>query len=153
MKVAFFTGHRTVTSYHKANINKLIDYALDQGCNYFLSGMALGTDTIAAQLLSERGLPWTAVIPFKGQEQRWQEVQKLEYKRLLALANKVIIIEPAYSKGVYEMRNDYMIRYSHLCLAVYAGKNGGTRNAVRKVVKRGMSLIVYCPITRQFHHR
>jgi hypothetical protein len=47
-KTAFFTGHRNINLSHQNAINQMIDYALSQDFNHFLSGMAIGTDTLAA---------------------------------------------------------------------------------------------------------
>ena len=67
MKSAFFTGHRNVTNI-ESQVNQLIQRAKQQGIEHFYCGMALGTDSIAARMLTAQNIPWTAVIPFIGQE-------------------------------------------------------------------------------------
>lgn len=152
-KTAFFTGHRNINLSHQNAINQMIDYALSQGFNHFLSGMAIGTDTLAAQLLMGRNLPWTAVIPFKGQEKRWPIQQQRDYQRLLKSAHRVIVIEKAFSHRAYFRRNNYMIDHSQLCLAVFDGRDGGTDHAVKGAMTKRMEVLIYNPKSQRFQKR
>jgi uncharacterized phage-like protein YoqJ len=78
---AFFTGHRDIINI-KDGINQLIDMALDRGVTEFFNGMALGIDQLAAEVLIERQLHWTAVIPCQNQDRLWSLQQKLKYQEL-----------------------------------------------------------------------
>jgi uncharacterized phage-like protein YoqJ len=80
---AFFTGHRDITNI-KDGINQLIDMALERGVTEFFNGMALGIDQLAAEVLIERQLHWTAVIPCQNQDRLWwwQSFLRLEAERL-----------------------------------------------------------------------
>ena len=53
MQICAFTGHRKINEKHKDKISELvaraIKYAYDKGCRNFLTGGALGFDTIAAK--------------------------------------------------------------------------------------------------------
>jgi len=148
---AFFTGHRYITVYYKAEINTLIDMALNQGVSHFLCGMAIGTDMLAAECLIDRALSWTAVIPCADQDERWQIHQQQRYRRLLDQANKQIVLYPKYKDGVMQARNLYMVKKSELCLAMYDGKlSGGTALTVR-MVQQHQRLIFQCnPQTNVF---
>ena len=64
---AFFTGHRDIVNITDG-INQLIDIALEREVTKFFNGMALGIDQLAAEVLIERQLHWTAVIPCKDQD-------------------------------------------------------------------------------------
>ena len=145
MKSAFFTGHRNAINIENA-INALIDIAIKQGINHFYSGMALGTDMIASKVLINRKLPWTAVIPFNGQESGWAKSSQVHYFELLSYAKEQIILYPEYKLSSYHERNQYMIDHSKVCLAVYdERRKGGTANVVKKVKKLEMNLAVYNP--------
>lgn len=149
-KTAFFTGHRHINVSYQPVIDQMIDYAIAQGCHHFLSGMAIGTDTIAATTLIKRRLPWTAVIPFIGQEKRWPLRQQQRYQFCLESAQQVIVIDKAFSPRAYYRRNDYMINHSHLGLAVFDGRPGGTDHAVKGAMTKRIGLIIYNPQTQRF---
>jgi uncharacterized phage-like protein YoqJ len=145
MKSAIFTGHRNAINIENA-INALIDIAIKQGINHFYSGMALGTDMIASKVLINRKLPWTAVIPFNGQESGWVKSSQVHYFELLSYAKEQIILYPEYKLSSYHERNQYMIDHSKVCLAVYdERRKGGTANVVKKVKKLEMNLAIYNP--------
>ena len=148
---AFFTGHRYITMYYKAEINTLIDMALTQGISEFFCGMAIGTDLLAAECLVDRALSWTAVIPCADQTERWTIHQQQRYRRLLDQTNKQIVLYPKYENGVMQARNLYMIRHSELCLAMYDNSNtGGTALTVR-MAQQHHKLIFQCnPQTNVF---
>lgn len=145
MKSAFFTGHRNVFGL-KYEIKRLIEMAQSEGVNHFYCGMALGTDTMAAQLLIQLRLEWTAAIPFKTQYAQWAREDQIEYFRLLAHADNRIILYPEYKESSYHERNQYMIDNSQLCLAIYDGRTtGGTKSVVEKCTKLKKSMFIYNP--------
>lgn len=148
---AFFTGHRYITIFYKADINKLIDMALTQGVSEFLCGMAVGTDMLAAECLVDRALSWTAVIPCADQYERWRIHQQQRYQRLLDQATRQIVLYPKYKDGVMQARNLYMVKHSELCLAMYDGsKTGGTALTVQ-MANQHQKLIFRCnPQTNVF---
>ena len=148
---AFFTGHRYITVYYKAEINTLIDMALNQGVSEFLCGMAIGADLLAAECLVDRALSWTAVIPCTDQTERWTIHQQQRYRQLLDQANKQIVLYPEYKNGVMQARNLYMVKHSELCLAMYDNSNtGGTALTVR-MAQQHHKLIFQCnPQTNVF---
>jgi uncharacterized phage-like protein YoqJ len=145
MDSAFFTGHRNVQGIED-KVNNLIQLAKRQGIEHFYCGMALGTDMIAAKLLTKQNILWTAVVPFIGQENRWSESQKKEYTRLMLHAHHQIILYAEYTASSYHERNQIMIESSELCLAVYDGRSrGGTASVVRKCEKLQKPMFIYNP--------
>lgn len=147
---AFFTGHRNYVDL-KDGIDRLIEYAISKNIVHFYCGMALGADLTAAQLLCDRQLKWTAVIPFLGQTNRWKKAEKSIYDRLLPQAIERTTLYRDYCQQAYHARNEYMIERSKLCLAIYDGRNkGGTFNVVNKVQKQGKDIMIYDPSNGQF---
>ncbi|MFP4336397.1 MAG: SLOG family protein [Halothece sp.] len=147
MTKAFFTGHRAINDRQtKAGINQLIDIALEQGVLHFFCGMAIGTDQLAAAILVNRKLPWTAVIPCADQAKLWSQKNQEKYKKLLTYANQIIVLYPQYSPGVMQSRNLYMIERSQLCLAIYDGRDrGGTKTTINLAIARNLSVIAFNP--------
>jgi uncharacterized phage-like protein YoqJ len=144
---AFFTGHRDITNI-KDGINQLIDMALERGVTKFFNGMALGTDQLAAEVLIERQLNWTAVIPCQNQDRLWTLQQKLKYKELLKSASNKIVLYPEYTPGVMQARNQWMVKHSHICLAVYDNRlTGGAALSVNIAIAHHLPIIQFNPKT------
>jgi len=144
---AFFTGHRNIHDI-KDGINQLIDVALDKGITEYFNGMAIGIDQLIAQVLIERQLNWTAVIPCQNQDRLWNLQQKVKYKELLKSASKQIVLYPEYTPGVMQARNQWMIKHSDICLAVYDGRlTGGTALSVNMAIAHNLPIIKLNPKT------
>jgi len=108
-----------------------------------ISGMALGVDTYFVQVCLELGIPFTAAIPFVGQESKWLPIQQKLYQYLLARAAKIVYVcEPGYERWKMQARNEWIVDHSDHMIAVFDGSPGGTANAVLYAHK------VNCPITR-----
>ncbi|MBD2039236.1 SLOG family protein [Microcoleus sp. FACHB-672] len=148
---AFFTGHRWIDDNWRKEINKLIDYALSRGVKHFYSGMALGTDLLAAECLIRRNLDWTAVIPCRNQDELWKLKERNRYARVLKTNPKQIILYDYYSPGVMQARNLWMIKRSDLCLSIYTGKqSGGTAMTVQTAAARGIPVVNINPLNHDF---
>jgi uncharacterized phage-like protein YoqJ len=95
-----------------------------------ISGMALGVDMIFANLAINKGIPFTAAIPFHGQEKTWPEQSQKLYRTILKYAFEVVIVsEGGYSASKMQKRNKWMIDKSGILIAVWDGTPGGTSNA------------------------
>lgn len=152
------TGHRPnkLGGYSPAARSRLREFArsfLSGGpCTHGISGMALGWDTALAHAFSDLGLPWTAAVPFEGQELRWPEPSRREYHALLRRASRVEVIAPAYSVRAMQQRNEWMVQHCDLVAALWDGTAGGTGNCVsfaKRVGRPTLNLwpawLVYCP--------
>lgn len=107
-----------------------------------LSGMALGVDQWAALCCVHLGIPFEAVIPFKGQEKMWPEASQREYRRILTLA-----AGETYSPCIGDVnadlqsRNEYMVDHCDVLIAVWDGSRGGTHNCVKYAEQVGRRII------------
>jgi uncharacterized phage-like protein YoqJ len=132
----------------KDGINQLIDIAWERGVTKFFNGMALGTDQLAAEVLIERQLHWTAVIPCKDQDRLWSLQQKLKYQELLKSASNKIVLYPEYAPGVMQARNQWMVKHSDICLAIYDGRlSGGAALSVNLAIAHNLPVIQFNPKT------
>ena len=102
---AAFTGHRlydfSQKEFIQERLTSAISEAYDHGIRNFISGFALGIDLMAAQLVQSLkcnlpGISLTAAIPFEGQAERYNIYDKRVYRRLLELADKVIVPSDYY---------------------------------------------------------
>ena len=127
--------------------NKLIEQILklaNDGCNEFMSGMAIGFDIIAAEavMLLRNAYPklnikLTCVIPFPEQSAAFSDDWKKRYDFLIENSDSTVLICPEYSPGCYQKRNKYMVDNCDCVITWYDGKKGGTKNTVDYALKKG----------------
>ena len=140
MNVVAFTGHRP---------NKLGGYKLPNPTYVYVCqqiektliqekpdetivGMALGIDQWAANICHKLGIPFTAAVPFLGQEKAWPESSQRTYHKLLKLAKEVVIVcEGAYDPIKMQRRNEWMVDRCNKLIAVWDQTPGGTGNCVK----------------------
>lgn len=147
-KTCCFTGHRPnkfIFKYDerhpeciklKAMLMELIIKAINEGYNYFISGMALGLDIWAAEiviLLKEQypHIKLEAAIPCDGQELPWPKTSQDRYNKVLEAADiKHWVTHEKYEENstVMLVRDIYMVNKSDLIIAVFDGSAGGTKH-------------------------
>ncbi len=153
-----FTGHRpnrlpavyqqnpAALQALRAALRDAVLQAVRAGYDCFLSGMALGTDTWAAEevlSLKEAGYPlWlSAVIPCPEQDARWPEADRERYHSLLDRADRQVLVCPHYTAYCMHMRNRWMVEHSARLIAVYGEVPGGTANTVHLAEKKGLEIV------------
>lgn len=95
-----------------------------------LTGMALGVDQWAAQICSEMGIPFDAVIAFEGYENKWPPTAQRQYHHLLSKANKKWMLSPGpYRPSLLHYRNHWLVDKSEGLLAVWDGLPGSGTSA------------------------
>lgn len=148
---AAFTGHRfydfSQREFIQERLTSAISEAYDHGIRNFISGFALGIDLMAAQLVQSLkcnlpGISLTAVIPFEGQAERYNIYDKRVYRRLLELADKVIVLSDCYYPRCFLDRDEFMVENASYLIAYYDGREkGGTYYTVKKARARGIPII------------
>lgn len=148
---AAFTGHRfydfSQREFIQERLTSAISEAYDHGIRNFISGFALGIDLMAAQLVQSLkydlpGISLTAVIPFEGQAERYNIYDKRVYRRLLELADKVIVLSDYYYPRCFLDRDKFMVENASYLIAYYDGREkGGTYYTVKKARARGIPII------------
>lgn len=162
-KTACFTGHRSIDLPFKEDesdkvfteYKKLLEYTIiylhqKYGVCDFISGMALGIDTIAAEKvisLRDAGLDIRLIcaLPCRTQSSRWTSAQKERYSMILHAADEVIVLCEEYTDTCMAERNQYMVDRSAYCIATWKGSIGGTSSTVRIARKKGIKLIIIDP--------
>jgi len=103
-----------------------------------ITGMALGFDTIVADVCLELGVPFTAAIPFDKQEECWSLEQQDHYWDLLRKAkHREYVSTGPYHPAKYQKRNEWIVDNCELLLACWNGSSGGTANCVRYAERVG----------------
>lgn len=144
------TGHRPnkLGGYGTEARNRLVNLATDvlrkRQPQRVISGMALGWDQALAVAACALDLPWTAAVPFEGQERAWPESSQREYRELLSLADDVVVVSPGgYASWKMQRRNQWMVDHADLVLALWDGSPGGTGNCVDYVRRTNKPLLNY----------
>ncbi len=159
-KTIAFTGNRSLTSpsglrgthLNGAICNKLYELLekeyLENGITTYLSGVAVGYDTLAAMVVLELrrkypSISLIAVIPFEGQDAKFTPEQRQQYNETIKQANHSITISPnGYSNEAYHQRNDFLIANSIKMYGYHNGKpRSGTGSTMRKAGERGVEVI------------
>ena len=148
---AAFTGHRWYDSSRKHSVRKKIEECVREayrnGITNFISGMAIGFDLLAAEVvLSLRhecpAITLTAVLPFREQASRFNELNKCRYYKCLSQADDIVILSNDYTAKCYLERDRFMVEHSSLLIACYDGRNrGGTFWTVNYAARTGKNVI------------
>lgn len=99
----------------------------------FITGMALGIDTLFAKIAIEENIPFIAAIPCTGQEKMWPQKTKDLYKYLInhPLCTKYYVFQQPYNYSCMQKRNEWIVNNCDLLIAVWDGSSGGTANCVK----------------------
>lgn len=160
-----FTGHRPARlgGYDErlpvwVNLRKVLYRetleAVKQGFYTFISGMALGYDTIAAEVvlelreqLPDLGIELVAAVPFEGQERKWPAASQARYRGLLAKADYVhTVCTPGFAPWKMHRRNEWIVDNCSLLLALWDGiEDGGTFRCVEYAKRVGREVVTIHP--------
>ena len=147
-----FTGHRPEKLHiceteAKAWLSEKIDEAIADGYVTFISGMAMGVDLWAAEIVLERkktnpGIHLIAATPWGGFANRWHDDWKALYDTVWKSADLTKIVCDHYHNGVFQQRNEWMVDHSSRVIACYSGEKGGTRNTIEYAHRKGVHVVV-----------
>lgn len=145
-KTLFFTGHREISKSDCKALKETLISFIDKGYKYFISGGALGFDTIAAECVLElkndgADVSLIFMLPCREQDARWSEFDKKIYRNLLSEADRVIYVREHYTRSCMFERNRAMADASSACIAYCNRKNGGTAYTVDYAAKKGLPIV------------
>lgn len=150
-KTVCFSGHRILHD-PKEVVERSIEIAIRQciseGAEIFMTGGALGVDTIAAWTVirlrkefPEIRLVLALPCPSVEQTLKWSDSQKEEYQKILDLADEVKVLSDKYTASCMLDRNRYMIESSGTLIYYLRTERGGTSYTVRYAKKQAIKLI------------
>jgi len=164
IKTVCFSGLRTQKLPWKADKNdlqciklkellreRILYMILDNGISHFISGMARGVDTYAAEIVLElkKTYPITleCALPCMEQAGIWEEEDRIRYFSIIGWADHQTMIEKHYTIDCFEKRNRYMVMKSDIVLAVWDGQAGGTANTIHYAREAGKPILIIDPTT------
>ena len=147
-----FTGHRTYR--HEADdlLRRTVTMLYATGIRTFLSGMAVGFDLAAAEVVlnckaTHAEMRLVAVVPFRGQQLRFSAQDRARFERILDEADETVLLSESYHHGSYAIRNNYLIAHAATLVTWYDGSTGGTRYTVERALAQNRRLIHLHPAT------
>jgi uncharacterized phage-like protein YoqJ len=147
-KVCCITGHRPqgfpweyeeknpIYVQYRKTLYDCVERLIGEGFTTFLSGGAQGVDLdFAEAVLSFRAcyphVRLELAIPCPNQESKWRREEKIRYKKILSVADRVVYVSPHYTPYCMQKRNMYMVDRSDLVLVFWNGcAGGGTYNTM-----------------------
>ena len=148
-KACSFTGHRTLKEEQigklPALLGRAINYAYENGCRDFLSGGALGFDTVAARevlrfRMFHRDVRLILVLPCINQDEKWSNSQRNAYHHLLGSADEIIYVADEYEPGCHKKRNEILAERGDVIISYVSRYNSGAAQTVRMAEKLGKTV-------------
>ena len=146
-----FTGHRPDKMQQgekeiKPLLEKAIDDAIANGYVTFITGMAMGTDIWAAEIVLEKKksnseLHLICALPHPDFEKPRSLTEKTRFNKIIKKADLVKEISDHYFRACYQVRNEWMVDHSNLVIAVFNGQKSGTKNTVDYAKKHKIMIV------------
>ncbi len=143
-----FTGHRpTRMEYSEWEIvpllEKAIDKAIEDGYVTFISGMAMGVDIWAAEIVlrkrkTNKDIHLICALPHPGFEQKRSMAEQNRFTKIINEADLIREISTHCYSGCYQVRNEWMVDRSSLVIAVFNGQKSGTKNTIDYAKRKGV---------------
>lgn len=165
MKSCAFTGHRPqnlpfgfredderCTALKETLKKQIISLITDENVTHFISGMALGVDMYAAEIVLELkktypGITLESAIPCETQAAKWNAAMRERYYGIAAQCDKETLLQTHYTHDCMDKRNRYMVDHADYIIAVWDGKPSGTGKTVMYAQSKGKVIIKVNPAT------
>ena len=147
-----FTGHRTLprdTSELSEYLYEKSEEAIISGVTDLYFGGAYGWDQfsfLVALKLRDKylNIRLNLILPCSNDEQtaNWKEKDKVNFYRILSLADSVEYTSEHYFKGCMKLRNVRLVEYADICFCYLDPKRNrsGTAQTVRMAQKKGIPI-------------
>lgn len=160
-----FTGHRPQSlpwgsneqDPRRVRLKELLRQEIERlitenNVTHFISGMAIGTDLMAAEAVLELKKQYPQItlesaIPHEEQATRWSAMQRERYYDIASQCDTETILQGAYTADCFRKRNQYMVDGSAYVIAVWNGKPSGTGQTVMLAQVKNRILTIIDPIT------
>ena len=165
MKSCAFTGHRPQNlpfgfredderciALKKILKKQIVSLITDENVTHFISGMALGVDMYAAEIVLELkktypGITLESAIPCETQAAKWNTAMRERYYGIAAQCDKETLLQTHYTPDCMDKRNRYMVDHADYIIAVWDGKPSGTGKTVMYAQSKGKVIIKVNPAT------
>lgn len=162
-RICFFTGNRMHTEIRNSNncsdlillkeiIRQLFINAILNGYNNFISGVAMGFDTICAEIVIELKEKYPEVtleiaIPYETYTVKWNDNDKERFFNIVAKCDKETMLQTRYTIDCNIKRNKYMIKKSDFIVVVNNGKHDYILQMINYAKKLKKRIVCIDPIS------
>jgi len=129
--------------------------SISAGYSIFQSGMAMGFDIVAAEVVHKLKQEFPHIrlhcyLPCETQANNWPEDWRERYFNLCAEADEVYCLQAVYTNGCMHQRNRAMVDCSSRLIAIYDGvTTGGTAFTIRYARENSLNVIIINPLDFQ----
>lgn len=137
----------------RENLKTEYEKLIHLGFRQFLTGGALGSDMMAAEVILElmekyrrtAKLSHWLCIPCRGHTAKWNAEDRAKLNKIAEKSHVIFVSDTPYYRGCMQVRNHYMVDSSRVLLAVYDGQSGGTHNTVEYARAKQKKVVVINP--------
>lgn len=135
----------------RKRLRKEIIRAIKKGYKNFITGMALGFDTMCAEIVLELkklypDIQLIGAIPCKTQDKYWNVEDQKRYRNLIDKLDKIRCIYNTYIGSACMIeRNRYMVNNSSLLISLYNGREGGTKKTIDCARQQNLNIVILHP--------
>jgi len=131
----------------RARAKTEIEYAINKGYINFISGMALGFDTMCAEIVLELREKYSHIslicaLPYKKHYKSWTSPQRKRHKQVLKDADIVRYVSKKYTENCMLERSGYLLNNSSLLIALHNGKSREVEYTINLATKGGLEVKV-----------
>jgi len=135
---------------------QIINLIEKENVTHFFSGMALGVDLMAAEIVLDLKeiyprITLKSAIPCETQAVKWTVSQRERYYDIAARCDKETMLQSHYTPDCMDRRNRYMVDHADFILAVWNGKPSGTGRTVTYARGKNRTVIVIDPVSLAVH--
>lgn len=145
-KTCCFTGHRIMAGdFCPDTLVRGIEYLIRQGVDTFISGGAVGFDTLCAQTVLKMKAVYPHIslhvyAPCSNQSDNWSLKDRATYSDILKKADLVDMPSTPYFDGCMKIRNYKMVDSSAYCICYMNNPRTGTGQTFRYATKCGLTV-------------
>lgn len=144
--ICSFTGHRRIAAAHAPYMADLlarsVGYAYSEGCRDFMTGGALGFDTLAADAVlhlreTHPDVRLILCLPCRNQDVDWSESQRRKYREIAERADEVIYVSDRYTPTCMRERNLVLAERCDILIAYVGYSASGSAQTARMAERLG----------------
>ena len=149
-KTCCFTGHRILPQSIRQPLSALLEREVgrlaDAGCTGFLTGGALGFDTLAALTVlrlreTPPGIRLIVAAPYAAQAEGWREKDAALYEQIRSRADEFLCLSLSFTKDCLQNRNRFLVDRSSACIAFLRRRRSGTGSTVAYALQEGIPVV------------
>lgn len=149
-KTCCFSGHRYLAREESLKVQNILENEIirliNKGVIYYVSGGALGFDTLASLTVLKLKeiypeIQLNLILPCKNQTKSWRRKDISLYEYILDKADKVFYISNLYFNGCMQKRNRCLVDNSDFLVCYLLKDKGGTAYTVNYAAKSEINII------------